>query len=134
MSVLVIVNIANWPVHTMQTALGLPSQQLAGTVANAGVALTVIGIAHDSLSATTFSMALVAGALGQCATQATLLWRSARLRYSAREGIAIALLLGCIAIVAVLGDVSPTLRALVGSSIALAWAMFAMSHYLAHRV
>lgn len=134
MSVLVVVNITNWPVHTMQTALGLPSQQLAGTVANAGVALAIIGIGHDSLSPMTFTIALVAGACGQFVTQAMLLWRSARVRYSAREGRTIALLLGCIGTVAVLGGVSPLLRAVVGTSIALVWAMFATRHYLAHRV
>lgn len=133
MAVLVIINITNWPVHTIQTALGLPRQQLAGTVANSAVALVTIGLMHASLDAMTFAVALVAGALGQLVTQGALLWRSANLRYFARDWTPIALLLASVGCVVVLRLSQPRAGLVVGSLLALAWATFALRHYAAHR-
>jgi PST family polysaccharide transporter len=133
MAILVIANIANWPVHTMQTALGFSRQQLAGTAANSIVVLGTIAIMHDSLDATTFVIALLAGALGQLVTQATLLWRRTKLRLFAREWSPIALLLASIVAVVMLTGSRTLTGSVVGLALTLTWAAAALRHYVAHR-
>jgi O-antigen/teichoic acid export membrane protein len=133
MSILVVANISNWPVHTMQTALGYPRDQLSGSIANVLGALVVIGINYKDLSHGTFAAALVVGSLAQLATQSTLLWWREQIAYSAKDWIPGVLLVVTVLWLPFAEQYSPAWGRTAGLAIALVWAGVGLMHYARHR-
>jgi O-antigen/teichoic acid export membrane protein len=133
MAVLVITSVAIWPVHTLQSALGLPKQQAAGSLANTVVTLTAIAAMHSDLGPMSFASAMALGGLAQLALQSGLLRARAAIAYRAADWGPMALLAAAIAGIAVLGGEAPDAAKVAGTVMAGAWAYVALKHYRRHR-
>ena len=133
MAFLVITSVAVWPLHTLQSALGLPRQQAAGSVANAVVTLLVIGALRSDLAPMSFAAAMAVGGLAQVALQSALLRARAGIVYQAADWGPMALLVATIAGIAFLGAKAPDATKVAGTLMAGAWAYVALMHYRRHR-
>jgi PST family polysaccharide transporter len=133
MSVLVVANISNWPVHTMQTALGHPRDQLLGSIASVVASLLVIALNHRDLDHQVFAAALVAGSIAQLAVQGAMLWIRAGLVYAPRDWAPGVLLIVTVLSIPLVQEHSSLLGIALGMCMAVAWAGAGLMHYARHR-
>jgi O-antigen/teichoic acid export membrane protein len=133
MALVVVVQIATWPLHTLQTILALPSQQLLGSMANLGATAILVTVMFWNVSAFEFAGILICGELLRFAAQYVLLWRTVGIRYRRAEwfpiGLALMVLVGFDLLPADWDAIAKPTEAVLGA----VWGAFALRHYRLHR-